>query len=325
MKSWKIELCRAWRVDRLVRTLYREILGRGPADKELAARMLSLNLWRLPESLEGLVRQMVANPESATALDLRRLVAAMPNSEEARRVNYVVGLGTHCYTSAMLARFGLKRFSSPFDWIFSSLDMVAHCLDDDFRAFLDRSQYLPVPTEQRPEGPDYNHCEHAFYRDHFNVRYVFNHADPTAPETHAYLVRCVDRFRSILSSAEPKLFMCVTRSEGYSIHALQRVGEALARRTSNHDLLCVAVDPPVAEAFLPSLARIAEDSRSLAFKLRPVSQLGGVRFGDPVDEIAIARLLKDCLIPEGKEDAPGTNDRTGSACASERLPLPLSG
>lgn len=292
MGRWTSLLLRAWRIDSVINTLYREFLGRGPTANELAANTGDLRLAKLPTSLDTLVQRLARHPEASAALGLRRFASAMPHPQgEHPPVVYAVSLGTHCYTSAMMARLSVKRFSTPFDWQFSSLDMVAHCLDDDFCTFLDKSQFEPVPIEKRPEGPNYNHCEHAFYRDRFGVRFVFNHADPTQEKAYAYLVRCVERMRSVLASAERKLFICVTRSTAYSNDALQRMSEALARRTANYELICVVVGPPAPGAFLPLLAPLDGVSGVQLYQLRPLSQMGGVRFDDPVDEVAFVRLL----------------------------------
>ena len=36
----------------------------------------------------------------------------------------------------------LRKYAGPFDWLYSSADMIRHCLEDGFRAFLDRDQLI---------------------------------------------------------------------------------------------------------------------------------------------------------------------------------------
>src|ERR1700709_738096 len=47
----------------------------------------------------------------------------------------VIGLGTLCLTSQTLKQMGFKKSSMPFDWIFSSPEMVEHAIANDFREF----------------------------------------------------------------------------------------------------------------------------------------------------------------------------------------------
>ena len=57
---------------------------------------------------------------------------------------FTLSLGSLCAAAKFLQRHQLRAHAGPFDWVFSSPEMVAHCLDDDFAAFLDRTQYVPI-------------------------------------------------------------------------------------------------------------------------------------------------------------------------------------
>jgi len=91
---------------------------------------------------------------------------------------------------------GLRRYAGPFDWIFSNPEMVAHCVEDDFRRFLDRDQHVVAL------GQGKGTATHRFYGAVVKHGVIFNHHDPVHnPEDHAYFVRCVERFRTVLSAA----------------------------------------------------------------------------------------------------------------------------
>ena len=58
---------------------------------------------------------------------------------------------SHCLAfllSEAMEQWKIRRWSCPFDWIFSSPDMVTHCLADDFSAFLDVDQYFPAASNK---------------------------------------------------------------------------------------------------------------------------------------------------------------------------------
>ena len=54
-------------------------------------------------------------------------------------IKYVCSLGSLCHSAQILKNNNLKRCSYPFDWIFSSPNMVIDCISDDFKKFLDKS------------------------------------------------------------------------------------------------------------------------------------------------------------------------------------------
>ena len=48
-----------------------------------------------------------------------------------------VSIGPCCYTTEYIKNNGLRNHSYPFDYIFSSIEMVNHCINDKFKNFLD--------------------------------------------------------------------------------------------------------------------------------------------------------------------------------------------
>jgi len=118
-------------------------------------------------------------------------------------------LGNNCSASTILKKAELKTESYPFDWIFSSEQMVKHCIEDDFKIFLDKSQY-------NTNLVDSHICEHEFYstmvENYQDVKgkekVIFNHHNPlTNDKDYSYFERCVVRFRELLASDEEKIFI----------------------------------------------------------------------------------------------------------------------
>ena len=111
-------------------------------------------------------------------------------------INYVCSLGTVCQSSQILKNNNFKKYSYPFDWIYSNCNNIIHCLEDNFNIFLDKSYYIDISLTT---------CGHSFY----NKR-MFNHHNPlTNKDNYNYYVRCVERFRQLLKQEEYKLFIMI--------------------------------------------------------------------------------------------------------------------
>jgi len=54
-----------------------------------------------------------------------------------------------------LKQHGLRNMSLPLDWVFSNIEMAAHCIEDDFRMFRHtRHQQHCLSYEQLAEAVD---------------------------------------------------------------------------------------------------------------------------------------------------------------------------
>lgn len=112
-----------------------------------------------------------------------------------------ISIGQNCNTAWYLRQIGAKAASYPFDWIFSSAEIVEACLRDGFSTFL-KKQYI-VPKQ--------NWCSagHSIY--HANM---FHHRSPLhAEEDYDYYERCVERFKRKLSSGDKIIFVCTIINE----------------------------------------------------------------------------------------------------------------
>ncbi len=176
-----------------------------------------------------------------------------------------ISLGPNCGTSKVLDTLGLRLAAYPFDWLYSSLAMIEHCLDDDFRTFLDASQIEPIHKRR---------SNHRFYFETFNVERVFNHHQ--MPKEMPHFERAVDRFRT----ASRPVFVHIVRQRPDR--------ELLARlRTKLHGpLLVYAVNP---KARQPGF-----QNRDGITRFQSIARFTSFGFQEAVDAAQFsARLLGD--------------------------------
>jgi hypothetical protein len=111
-----------------------------------------------------------------------------------------ISIGQNCNTSWYLKETNNKNASYPFDWIFSSAEIVSHAIKDDFISFLDKESMYPINSST---------AGHLVYHSR-----MFNHKNPlNTNEEYDYYKRCVDRFVSIINSGKPIVFVCTVINE----------------------------------------------------------------------------------------------------------------
>lgn len=151
---------------------------------------------------------------------------------------HAISLGSLCHSAFFLKRNSWKRASYPFDWVFSNLSVVLHCIQDDFKVFLDKQYYNLLPIENKQQG-------HAYYFS--GGLTMFNHHNPLIEEDYQYFVRCVERFRKVLSQHdERKLFVMMFNpfsNPSYLTEDMKNYvlffNEKLQQHCQNYTLLCV--------------------------------------------------------------------------------------
>jgi hypothetical protein len=276
--------------EEFVRALYRGLLGREPDPEGFAHHVATLAQGGVGAPAD-MIRGFVDSPEFRVGHASADLTAVLQVQPSGPAFAHVASLGADCYVSKTLKAMRLKRYSLPFDWIFSSPDMVAHCIANDFGQFLDPRNYRPNPPERRPSA-DEGLCEHLFYRDTFGVERVFNHFDPTGLPHHAYLVRAVARFRRLLQSAERKLFLAVVPSlrPDELAEPFARLALALEERSVNVQLEMVALLPASGADEFRYQPVLRQEPHSLA-AFQPLSTMQALLFGDMLDELFLRRLI----------------------------------
>ena len=131
-----------------------------------------------------------------------------------------ISIGPYCATADLLKTNNLRTESYPFDYIFSSLEMVKHCIDDKFNIFLDKKYYTP--------GNFYNSTRHSFYckfldtlilhqhhvKDNYSNDYkvssgnLFNHHNLIEDNgTYESFIRRCNRLLSLIENNEKIVFV----------------------------------------------------------------------------------------------------------------------
>jgi hypothetical protein len=126
--------------------------------------------------------------------------------EELRSLNIypgeaqIISLGQNCNSAWYLKQVELKKASYPFDWIFSSPQIIIDCIDDQFYKFLNK-EHIFSTNKGKSAG-------HKIYHNS-----LFNHRDALAEDNFLYYKRCTKRFLSILNSQKPIVFIMTVINE----------------------------------------------------------------------------------------------------------------
>ncbi|SHJ80301.1 Putative papain-like cysteine peptidase [Arenibacter nanhaiticus] len=112
-----------------------------------------------------------------------------------------VSIGENCNSSWYLKETGNKNASYPYDWIFSSGEIITHTIKDEFKSFLNKDMIFHIKK---------NKAGHSLY--HSNL---FNHRNPLkSDKDYYYYERGVERFLKLLKDQEKSiLFVCTVIQE----------------------------------------------------------------------------------------------------------------
>jgi hypothetical protein len=196
-------------------------------------------------------------------------------------IGHIVSLGTHCYTSWLLERMGLRKYALPFDYIFSDLEMIAECISDDFKIFLDSSQYTIFDEDGR--------CGHKIYSNKFNLPIIFNHHNVTKREYKDHFTRAVGRFRSVLYDDSAKLFLCISSQNRTNEKKIDILSNAIVAKSKSFRLIVIMVSGP-------SRQREMKFSRQIGaaevYNFSPLTEMiNGLSFADELDNKEIEKIL----------------------------------
>ena len=196
-------------------------------------------------------------------------------------------LGGFCHSAMLLKINGLKKASYPFDWIFSNVEMVEHCIKDDFKLFLDKSQYSDYNTNNTLRE---NQCEHATYGEMVfkgEHKVIFNHHNPLSNyNDYAYFERCVNRFRGLLKSDEPKTFIMFVGVDDLTKYL--DFFYFLSNHSNNHNLLIIQ------NIIAEKQNHILYEKKGSGLKIirvETLSSTNGVEFMDKTDEAYLNEIL----------------------------------
>jgi hypothetical protein len=117
------------------------------------------------------------------------------------KTNCVIGIGYNCLTAVTLKNLQLRTGAFPFDWTFSSVDIITDCLRTNFTTYLDKSFYY--------EGLNSNQQLIAFHKEYGHS--FFNHKNPLQNEDdYFYTQRTVCRFNTYVKDESMHVTFLVT-------------------------------------------------------------------------------------------------------------------
>jgi len=322
-----MEIIRRIRIRRLIRDLYRAVLGRDPDPDGMQTYESLIRKLGADRAVPKMLKAFRSSAEydaraGALAISYVNSSMAARGTElvDGRPVAHLASLGSFCLPGNIARNNGLRRYSLPFDWIFSSPQMLIDCLADDFSAFLDRRYYRSISESRWNPG-----AEHELYLEKYGIPAVFAHRDPTREEDYLYFTRCVARFRELLRSRDPKLFLIMGRPNHDLPAAFPRVLEVLARMTTSFVLLGVDVLDPTSDGQC-ALSQITQIGTHSLYRYLPSSyHAEGAYFPDRMDDWNVLRLvyryrlaLKDSPAPE--REPPRQSTMTAAAYDIEDPP-----
>ena len=150
--------------------------------------------------------------------------------EEKIEINHACSIGISCHSAFLLKRNNLKKCSYPFDWIYSNLEVVIDSLNDNFKKFLDKDNFIDHSSGNTLQ------CGHKLYSP-----VMFNHSNPRDESVYQYYERCITRFNNLLNKKDKKLFIMVIINVDYNDieNSLKNFNENLKIRTNNYRILCI--------------------------------------------------------------------------------------
>lgn len=111
----------------------------------------------------------------------------------------LISLGQNCNTSWYIKDTGQKKASYPFDWIFTSAEILTDILEDDFQKLLDPE--LIIPRGYR--------AGHKVYHS-----FQYGHRNPASSKSDLeYYHRCIDRWNKMMGEKRPVVFIYTVLNE----------------------------------------------------------------------------------------------------------------
>lgn len=198
-------------------------------------------------------------------------------------IKHICSLGNNCHTATLLKRNQWKKESYPFDWIFSNINLVKHCIDDKFDKFLDQ-QYYP---DKDPKSWQQNHV----YYFPFSEDKMFNHKNPMKEDDYQYYQRCVKRFNQFVKKPEFKVFLNMHVNHDPINNTFKqkmiKFNNYLDKNCENYALICIVQGVGDKQEY-----SFETHSNIHFINLTTLSPSNGKEFINPTDNSFLDNLLK---------------------------------
>ena len=133
-----------------------------------------------------------------------------------------IPFGPSCYPAILLNHIGLRTQSLPFDWIFAHPEHIKRSLDQDFNDWFDQNKLELCKRDATNEL----YTKHLNYsvklqkkENELNVGF-FNHFDMTSLDRINLTKKRIGRFKNIIESDEPIVFVTFSSEEEFETNGL---------------------------------------------------------------------------------------------------------
>ncbi|MBV9076449.1 MAG: hypothetical protein JO048_03065 [Methylobacteriaceae bacterium] len=202
-----------------------------------------------------------------------------------------IALGTFCHVAAALREAGLRRWTGPFDWIFSTPAMIAACLADGCAALLDSAELASVPPAELTAGAA-RQCRHPRFEAAYDLPTIFNHHDPAAePRDAAALARAAERLRQALGPGRANVLLMMSERR-WPEPELAGLARHIAGLPSRNTLVVLTAEGGATRSGWSVEADATDGAfRRIDIRLGVRSRSLGVRFADPADDAYLREVL----------------------------------
>jgi hypothetical protein len=223
----------------------------------------------------------------ATAMDAVRAQMLQPHYGGAHSPQ-MLSLGSTGYTSSMLRRFGMRRWSGPFDWLSATPEMVADILRDDFAPLLDPDGWEAINPADRPNPSWYQSRNRKLEKRHGSPC-ILHSADMSTEAGQQYMARCVQRFQDTMRGVGNKLVLQVIEEDGEAERHFQDMAMLLNAMGRHFNFVLISVVREQPEAPFPQIEPVLAAGPHRLLRFQPISRIQAASSADMLDELVLLR------------------------------------
>lgn len=139
-------------------------------------------------------------------------------------INYIIPFGSDCYAAITIETLKLRIRSLPFDYIYSDINMLKDCLENNFINFLDEKNYIAYKSNGKG-------CINNYYRK------KFPHFNMLNDDFRNTMIKRTELFNKILSYKDKKLFVHICSD--FNIKYIEELNNLITKYSNNYELLVI--------------------------------------------------------------------------------------
>ncbi|QJU41325.1 DUF1796 family putative cysteine peptidase [Serratia marcescens] len=278
---------------KIINSLYLELLGRTADEAGVNFHIEHFIKSGVEEGTRRTTSTLINSEEFSARIQFKHKPSIPVGSQtiNGKEIEHIISLGNHCLTATILKKYGLKKHSYPFDWIFSSPEMVINCIEDDFSTLLKKEYHTSI-TNHRKNKDFEPGASHSLYEAKYNLNELFTHRDITTNDDYNYFKRAAERFDSVLKSKGAKIFVMISRSEHDLENHFPNIVHCLNKRTKDFSLMAVSLSSHDKQNKSYSSKIEQKIENSILLKVNPsVDEVPTGRFDSIPDDMTIVSLI----------------------------------